>query len=61
MSGRARYHLHSMSKIKMVQRRAAHIVTYNYDWSLSITNMLQNLQWEQLEHRQDNFHAIMYN
>jgi len=43
----------------MVQRRAARFVTNNYDWNLSVTDMLQNLQWEQLQHRRDNFRAII--
>jgi len=53
------YHQHNISKIEMVQRRAARFVTNNYEWNSSVTDMLQHLQWEQLQHRQDNFRAII--
>ena len=52
------YHQHNISKIEMVQRRAAHFVTNNYDWNVSVTDMLQHLQWEPLQDRRNNVHAI---
>jgi len=53
------YHQHNISKIEMVQRRAARFVTNNYYWNSSVTDMLQHLQWEQLQHWRDNFRAII--
>ena len=52
------YHQHNISKIEMAQRRAARFVTNSYDWNSSVTDMLQHLEWEQLQHRWDKFHAI---
>ena len=52
------YHQHNISKIEMVQRRAARFVTNNYDWNASVTDMLQHLQWEPLQDRRNNFRAI---
>ena len=52
------YHQQNISKIEMVQRRAARFVTNNYDWNASVSDMLQHLQWEPLQDRRNNFHAI---
>ena len=33
-------------------------MTDNYDWNVSVTDMLQHLQWEPLQDRQNSFRAI---
>ena len=47
-----------ISKIEMAQRIGACFVTKNYDWNLRVTDMLQHLEWEQLQYRRDKFLAI---
>jgi len=32
------YQQHNIQKIEMIQRRAAHFVTSNYDWNASVTS-----------------------
>ena len=44
------YQQHKISKIEMVQGRAARFAD-NYDWNVSVTDMLQHLQWEPLQDR----------
>ena len=51
--------------IEMVQRRAARFVLGDYDRKLSVTNMLQNLNWSTLEQRREKqcinaFHKMIY-
>ena len=35
-----------------------YFVTNNYDWNASVTDMLQHVQWEPLQDRQNNFRVI---
>jgi len=42
----------------MVQRRAAWFVTGNYEWYACVSDILQHLQWDNLEMRHTKFWAI---
>ena len=43
----------------MVQRRVTRFVTNNYERTTSVTQMLHSLQWDTLEARCNNLHAIL--
>jgi len=51
--------LHTISIIYLKLRWAARFVANNYDWNSNVTDTLQHLQWEQLQHQRDNFRAII--
>ena len=53
------YHQHNISKLEMVQRWVTRFVTNNYDRTASVTQMLHSLQWDTLEARRNNLHAIL--
>ena len=40
-----------INKLEMIQRKAARFVCNNYDRHASVTNMLDDLKWDTLEHR----------
>jgi hypothetical protein len=48
------YSKENIDKIERVQRRAARYVYNNYDYSSSVTTMLENLKWQPLEERRMN-------
>ena len=48
------YTKENIDKIERVQRRAARYVYNNYDYSSSVTTMLENLKWQPLEERRMN-------
>ena len=48
-----------VAKLEMVQRRVARFVTNNYDRTASVTQMLHSLQWDTLEARHNNLHAVL--
>ena len=44
---------------KLVQRRAARFCHYDYRRTSSVTSMIQNLGWEELQHRREQCKTIM--
>ena len=51
----------NIDKIEMVQRRSVRFVTNCYDHTASVTNKLNNLEWDPLELREKrNRLAMMY-
>ena len=50
----------STHKLEMVQRRAARYCTNRYHNTSSVTEMLQNLQWETLESRRTKIQLTMF-
>ena len=49
-----------IQKIEMVQRRAARYVTNRYHNTISVTSMLDHLEWETLESRRTKNQLIMF-
>ena len=49
----------NISKIEMVQRRAARWVKHNYSTHSSVSNMLADLGWRSLKNRQIDFQLVM--
>ena len=59
------YTKHKINHIEMVQRRAARWTCSNYDWTSTVTEMINNLGWRSLEQRRADtrlclFYKIVY-
>ena len=54
------YSIQSIKKLKMVQRRAARYATNRYRNTSSVTDMLDNLEWETLESRRTKIQLVMF-
>ena len=50
----------SIKKLEMVQRRAARYATNRYRNTSSVTDMLDNLEWETLESRRTKIQLVMF-
>ena len=50
----------SIKKVEMVQRRAARYATNRYRNTSSVTDMLDNLEWETLESRRTKIQLVMF-
>ena len=50
----------SIKKLEMVQRRAARYATIRYRNTSSVTDMLDNLEWETLESRRTKIQLVMF-
>ena len=48
------------NKLEKVQRRAARWITSNYNWSSSVTSMLELLQWHTLTTRIDTYQDYIH-
>ena len=49
-----------IKQLEGVQRRSARFVCRNYDWSSSVTAMLEDLEWEPLEQRRSDACLYMF-
>ena len=54
------YSIQSIKKLEMVQRRGARHVTNRYKNTSSVTDMLDNLEWETLESRRTKIQLVMF-
>ena len=54
------YYMVSLSSTNMVQRRAARLVSNNYERLASVTEMLNNIRWPTMKQRRDNLCLIMF-
>jgi predicted double-glycine peptidase len=50
----------NIDTIERIQRRAARYVYYNYDYSSSVTTMLENLKCQPLEERRMNTRLCLF-
>ena len=54
------YSIQSIKKLEMVQRRAARYARNRYKKTSSVTDMLENLEWETIESRRTTIQLVMF-